>query len=370
MANTVPAAYDPPDPFAVSSGLALTSARVRPLIRAANYVRAHLGRRALISQAFPVAAGVYTWRDTKTLYGSGPSARWRIPQLPKCSTVQVYVSCHTSAARTTHEVKITSVYGGDTVVITPTATPTVYGPLDLDVDYSSGVEEIRAWSHGDGLTPVRVESIMVRAPVLASPLDTGILTDGFGAFDVDELQALEGLSADLAEQLRADLDALAGMKQIYLNWSALADTDEAANAVNSAMHAREHLVCGPVWDGTQAAGRELTIHARVTQPVDETRVSILGGPTPGSALAREIITIPGGLGGDGWHTGTIELQERGPDGRDLQVLPMGPGLRSTLLGVWPDATYRRAAIGPATLLHLLPDSMTTATVMSLAIWGR
>lgn len=374
MANDFAALYAAVNALAMSAGLTLRGSRVSDFAPAVNWIRAHLGSRVVIGESWPHQFGTWQWTDSKLNYGADPVAEWCIPPLPGRTTVDVYLRCHTVAARTTEAVKVTSANAAHVVNIVPTSTPARYGPLSLNVDAGGGVEVVKAWSHGTGASAVVVEDISVIYPRLTSPLAAGLSADQFRALDEAELDPDAPLSADFLAAVRAALEAFRDTQQVYYQWSGLTAVDIPSDRRLSVMPSLCHPLSVPVWPGTEDADWALTVKYRTENSTGDDRQIAFGASSqPTARTAALLVPVPDGTALD-WYSSTLALSE----GRRV-VSSLPAGLGSNVVSVHPQSTALSWDPGLADylpaetmqrVLGLNSIEVTTADVYGLSIWGR
>jgi len=357
MANTIPGTYPAPDPLGVSAGQPLDSASVAPLFSSANWVRAHLGAREVVSQAFPFTDGASIYQDSKAAFAGG--LVWRVPEVTRSRTT---LDCRVYAGGPAgSEVRFRSATGADTATINVTGAAKWHSAT-LDYDPSGdGYDTITMDSHSDGVTPMTIESVALLAQRLSSPLAVGKdAADSFVAFDDGEYAVGEGLSSDGMARLRTDLGAVRDTPQVYVMHSAAASVD----GLEGVLQSRPHVWAAPVWVASTQNHWDLDVHVRATGLVGVASQVVVSAGTryipPGRVEA--VISVPSGAA-EAWYSTTLRLVNN-PGNRVVNGMPAG--YETVVLTVWPVGTgwYASNKIGLDT------TRMTTAAVNSVCIWGR
>lgn len=367
MANDVPATRVPVDVGLLLAGNALASRAYAHLARASNFTQAHTGSGTpRVSQSFARRGTGPTAVFQYTSGAAAPVCGWWVPPTRGATVVECYVVGSSVGGGGTVEFRSTAGAAVTGPALLP-ATVGLVGPLSLTID-AGGVEEVKLWLDASGGN-ISIDSILVVVPPQSSPLGAGVGDDGCVAFDADELQADEPLSADAMQRLRANAATLRQVPHVYWNWSGLTGATLGTDALY--MHAEPHVMPVPVWPDTDRDNLTVTVKAKAYRTASDgyVRVHAATGCTAESIVSTCDILVAAGASGLVDASGTMRLPKR----RYLSKL--AAGLPSVNLLVWPEMAWPGNAFSIAAVdwwaQHTggTPEMLTTAKVNRLTVWG-
>ena len=368
MTNDVPATRTPPDVGLLLAGNALASRAYAPLARASNFTQAHTGSGTpRVSQSFARRGTGPTGVCVYTSGAASPVAGWWIPATRGATSVDCYIVGSSVGGGGTAEFRSTTGAAVTGLSALPAAVGLV-GPLALTIDASGGSEEVNLWLDASGGN-ITVDSVLIVVPPQSSPLGAGLGDDGCVAFDADEFQADEPLSADAMQRLRANAAALRQVPHVFWNWSGLTGVTLGTDALY--MHAEPHVMPAPVWPDTDRDELAVTIKAKAYRTASDThvRVHAATGCTVESIVSTCEIVVTGGATGLVDVSGTMRLPKR------RYLRNVAAGLSSINLLVWPEMAWPGNTSSVAALTwwqqHTggVPEMLTTAKVNRLSVWG-
>lgn len=368
MANDVPATRTPPDVGLLLAGNALASRAYAPLARASNFTQAHTGSGTpRVSQSFARRGTGPTGVCVYTSGAASPVAGWWVPNTRGATSVDCYVVGSSVGGGGTVEFRSTTGAAVTGLAALPAAVGLV-GPLALTIDASGGYDEVKLWLDASG-GAITVDSVLVLVPPQSSPLAVGLGDDGCVAFDVNEMEADQPLSADAVQQIRANAETLREVPHVFWNWSGLTGTTAGTDA--PFMHSQVHSMPVPVWPDTDRDDLEVTIRAKVLRSAGDThvRVHAATGCRVEDIVSTCEMVVTGGASTLVDVTGTMRLPKR------RYLRNVAPGLPSCALWVWPVMGWPGDAFSVAALdwwgQHTggAPELLTTAKVNRLTVCG-
>lgn len=345
MANVRPTNYPAPDQSIYVPDEPILATDTAKILSASNWIEAH-----------PIPVVNQNWNNADAFFyrtnaAYALNARWRIPAVGARTSVRCVVRAEhagvgaefkfwsVGAAAFTGNVAVGAVGRYETnLTIAPSAT--------------TGADEIQIHTHGDGALPIRIHSVHVIYPQLASPLAAPASTNTITPFDENEHQADEPLAARQGRRLRTNVTGFLGRPRVHFNWSGLSNVDSGALA-SASLPVYPHRLMALTLSGRAERGIKGQFHAyaRNTSGAVDQHIYLYGL----SLDATTPLVVPAAAGAAAWYDPSTDAECTRVMAEDEFNARADWRTRFDMLSLVPHTTARMGN--------------TTAEVQSIACWS-